>query len=75
MNLLKRKPIRDFLSKRPTIILKEPLVEKLTLNPQVVGVRGVDAELERLKESKRAEWRAKGYSESHQCPRLLHHLN
>jgi len=64
MDLLKKKPIREFLGKRPTIILEKPLVLKLNLNPQVVGVRGVDASLERMKEEKRAEWRARGYSES-----------
>jgi len=57
VDLLKKKPIREFLGKRPTLILEEPLVAKLNLNPQVVGVRGVDAALERMKEEKKAEWR------------------
>ena len=32
-------------------------------NPQVIGVRGVDAKLETMKEEKRKDWRARGYSE------------
>ena len=39
------------------------LVEKES-NPQVLGVRGVDASLEKMKEEKKREWRARGYSES-----------
>ena len=62
--LIKRPtPIIDFLKTRPTVLLEESLVKKLGLNAQVVGVRGIDAELERLKEAKKAEWRARGYSE------------
>lgn len=34
------------------------------LNPGIIGVRGVDAGLEMMKEKKRNEWRAQGYSES-----------
>jgi len=64
MDVLKKKPLRSFLSKRPTILLEKPLVEKLNLDPpQVIGVRGIDAGLEAMKEAKRREWRAKGYSE------------
>jgi len=66
--LIKRPtPIVDFLKRRPTVLLEETLVKKLGLDAmraQVIGVRGVDAELESLKEAKRAEWRAMGYSES-----------
>jgi hypothetical protein len=34
------------------------------LGGQVVGVKGVDMELERMKEGKKREWRSKGYSEN-----------
>jgi len=51
------------LLKRPA-----PLLEALTSRPrllggQVIGVHGVDASLEAMKEAKRSEWRAKGYPE------------
>jgi len=61
MELLKRKPLREFLKDRPTLILEEPLVRKFNLDP--IGVRGIDSSLEELKRKKIDEWRSKGYSE------------
>jgi len=60
---LGRLGIIDSLKRRKTFVLERPLVETLGLNPQVIGVRGVDASLEAMKDEKKREWRAKGYSE------------
>jgi len=37
---------------------------KRVWSPEAVGVKGVDAAIERMKEEKKAEWRLKGYSEN-----------
>jgi len=59
--------IIEALRTRRTFILKEPLLAKLTF-PRLLGegtasTQGIDAELERIKEEKRREWRAKGFPE------------
>jgi len=56
------------LKRRRNLVLKEPLLRKVfeggsSGSPQLVGVYGVNRELERLKEEKRREWRDRGYPE------------
>jgi len=55
--LLEEGPLRKILRER------QPLLKRLW-SPEVVGVKGVDAAIERLKEEKKAEWRRRGYSEN-----------
>jgi len=55
--LFEEGPIRKLLRER------QPLLKRLW-SPEVVGVKGVDAAIERLKEEKKAEWRRRGYSEN-----------
>jgi len=50
-------PLRKWLRER------QPLLKRVW-SPEIVGVKGVDAVIERLKEEKKAEWRRRGYSES-----------
>jgi len=50
-------PLRRWLRER------QPLLKRVW-SPEVVGVKGVDAAIERLKEEKKAEWRRRGYSET-----------
>lgn len=57
-------PIRRFLSERKTIVLDEPLVKKLGGNPGSPVLLEYNGELIGLKEAKRREWTAKGYSPS-----------
>jgi hypothetical protein len=54
-------PLRRLLYQRQPIIPRRRLLDLLQGQ---VGVRGVDSGLESLKEAKKREWRAKGYSES-----------
>jgi len=54
---LQEGPLRRWLRER------EPLLKRVW-SPEVVGVKGVDAAIERLKEEKKAEWRQRGYSEN-----------
>lgn len=51
---------RRRLEGRKTFVLDKPLITKVKFSPQVYGV---NADLEAMKESKRSEWIAKGYSE------------
>jgi len=67
--ILKVKPIRDFLAKRPTLILKEPIVRRLGLaspSPRILEVMEIDAEIKRMLEEKKKEWKTIGAS-----PRLI----
>ena len=43
---------------------KKPLLRGLASPPVLVGGEWVDAEIDRLMEEKKSEWRARGYSES-----------
>lgn len=43
---------------------KKPLLRGLASPPVLVGGEWVDAEIDRLMEEKKREWRARGYSES-----------
>lgn len=53
-------PVRRWLAQRETLI-KRP---KFFKDPHsIIGVRGIDAKLETMKDEKRKEWRARGYSE------------
>jgi len=45
-------------------LLRERGLLKRVWSPEVVGVKGVDAAIEKMKEEKKAEWRSKGYSEN-----------
>ena len=54
--------ILEKLSKRKTIILKEPILKKLGVDPEI-GIRGIDSDIERMKQEKISEWRKKGYRE------------
>jgi len=55
--LFEEGPIRRFLRER------QPLLKRVW-SPEAVGVKGVDAAIEKMKEEKKAEWRFKGYSEN-----------
>lgn len=50
---------RRILSERRTIILDRPLIKRIGLTGQALEY---DSELTRLREAKRAEWTARGYS-------------
>jgi len=56
MNILEEGPLRKLLRERG-------LLKRFQELP-VIGVKGVDATIERLKEEKKAEWRRRGYSET-----------
>jgi len=60
--ILKRKPIRSLLSKRPTIILKEPLVVALGLDPPEVELPPGVTEEEAVATIAATPW-AKGWGE------------
>jgi len=55
--LFEEGPIRRWLKER------EPLLKRVW-SPEAVGVKGVDAAIDQLKEEKKAEWRRRGYSEN-----------
>lgn len=51
-----------WMSDRPLTILESEYHSPKVL--EALGVKGVDAEIDRLKEEKKAEWRRRGYSEN-----------
>jgi len=67
MEVLKEGPIRKFLKERETLVPRKKIIDFFSSSSSrsvwVAGVK-VDAELERMKEEKVAEWRRRGYSES-----------
>lgn len=65
LGLLKNEPVRRFLRGRETVIPRKKLVDILEGSPRSsrqVTRLDVDTRLESLRESKRREWLAKGYS-------------
>ena len=62
---LRRRPLRDLLGNRPTLILEEPLVKRLGVDPLIVPSTGeaVDTSIDVVKREKIEEWRAKGVPE------------
>ena len=63
MELLNNKPIRRFLRERETIVPRKKLVDLIeTRSSHQVTRLDVDTRLESLRESKRREWLARGYS-------------
>jgi len=65
MSILEEKPIRKWLKERRTIIPRKKLVDILALNPPFFSPRPqiIDKRFEELREKKRAEWRAKKYTD------------
>ena len=59
------KPIRKILSERKTIILKEPILKTLGIDPLLGPVTHelVDSEFNRMIEEKKREWVARGVPE------------
>ena len=64
--LLKRRPIRGFLSDRSTLIIEKPLLgSKNPLVKEETDTEGyINSRYEKDREKKVAEWRAKGYPEA-----------
>jgi len=56
MSILEKGPLRKFLRNR------EPLLKRLR-SPQIAVYPPVDRELEVMRETKKREWKAKGYPE------------